>query len=300
MKKINKKDIITFIITFIITCIIFVPFLQGHYATDTYNITNVGYEKYAINWSLKDGRFFMAIIGLIASKINIPIEQYVFITLFCALLVSNITVNILNKIIKKYREPKNIIQEITLIIIRYITIFNFMYLEDMYFVESIVMAISVLIFVISAYILVEKNNNYIIKSLILTIIGVICYQGTIGIFFAFLILFTTLKNKNNVKQIIIDLVKSGAIALVAVLLNILKVKIIEKIFNINQTRLGNISNIFTNIETIVITLPKILQETCNLFPKNMLFLYLTILTVIIIIYQIQNLKKEDITIYKYI
>ena len=300
MKRINKKDIITFIITFIITCIIFVPFLQGHYATDTYNITNVGYEKYAINWSLKDGRFFMAIIGLIASKINIPIEQYVFITLFCALLVSNITVNILNKIIKKYREPKNIIQEITLIIISYITIFNFMYLEDMYFVESIVMAISVLIFVISAYILVEKNKNYIIKSLILTIIGVICYQGTIGIFFAFLILFTTLKNKNNVKQIIIDLVKSGAIALVAVLLNIVSVKIIEKIFNINQTRLGNISNIFTNIETIVITLPKILQETCNLFPKNMLFLYLTILTVIIIIYQIQNLKKEDITIYKYI
>lgn len=250
MKKINKKDIIIFIIIFAITCVIFIPFLQGHYATDTYNIANVGYENYAINWSLKDGRFFMAILGLIASKINISIEHYVFITLFCALIISNITIIILNNIIKKYKKPQNIIQEITLIIISYITIFNFMYLEDMYFVESIVMATSVLLFIISSYILTEKNKNYIIKSLILTIIGVICYQGTIGIFFAFAILFTILKNKSDVKQIFIDIVKCGFIALVAVLLNIISVKIIEKIFNINQTRLGDISNIFRNIMQI--------------------------------------------------
>lgn len=300
MKKLNKKDIIIFIITFAITCIIFLPFLQGHYATDTYNIANVGYENYAINWSLKDGRFFMTILGLIASKINISIEHYVFITLFCALLISNITVIILNKIIKKYKEPKNIIQEITLIIISYITIFNFMYLEDMYFVESIVMATSVLIFIISAYILTEKNKNYIIKSLILTIIGVICYQGTIGIFFAFVILFTILKNKNNVKQIVIDLVKCGIIALVAVLLNIIAVKIVENIFDMTQTRLGNISNILKNIIGIIITLPNILQETCNLFPKNAFIIFLDILTIIVIIYQIKTLKEKNNILYKYI
>ena len=89
---------------------------------------------------------------------------------------------VLNKIIKKYKEPKNIFQEIIVIIISYITVFNFMYLENMYFVECIVMAASVLLFIISADILVEKNNKYFIKSTILTILGIMFYQGTIGIF----------------------------------------------------------------------------------------------------------------------
>ena len=59
MKKITREEIITYIIIFVITCIIFIPFLIGHYATDTYNVINIGYEKYAIEWSLNDGRIFI-------------------------------------------------------------------------------------------------------------------------------------------------------------------------------------------------------------------------------------------------
>ena len=44
----NKMNIIIFIIILIITCIIFIPFLIGHYATDTYNIYNLGYKEFAI------------------------------------------------------------------------------------------------------------------------------------------------------------------------------------------------------------------------------------------------------------
>ena len=46
MNKITKENKKDFIILFIITCIIFLPFLTGHYATDTYNVANVGYNKY--------------------------------------------------------------------------------------------------------------------------------------------------------------------------------------------------------------------------------------------------------------
>ena len=49
--KISKKDLISFAIILVITLLIFYNFLSMHYATDTYNIMNVGYEKYAINWS---------------------------------------------------------------------------------------------------------------------------------------------------------------------------------------------------------------------------------------------------------
>ena len=126
MSKRNRPyEMKKFLTTLIITIIIFMPFLIGHYATDTYNIANVGYENYAINWSLKDGRLIMAIIGLIAAKVNISIEIYVFITLLLALIISNITIIYLNNVITKYKQPKNKIQEIILIAISYITIFNF-------------------------------------------------------------------------------------------------------------------------------------------------------------------------------
>lgn len=293
----DKKQLIIFVITFIITCIIFIPFLTGHYATDSYNIANIGYEEYAIKWSLKDGRILMCLIGLMASKINMSIEIFIFITLFIALIISNITVIFLINVVKKYKKPQNIIQEITLIVISYVTIFNFTYLENMYFAESIVMALALLLFIISANILVEKNKYYIIKSLFLNIIGVMCYQGTIGIFFAFVTLFTILKNKNNIKQIIIDIIKSGVLALIAVLTNIITVKVIGNVLNLEQNRLGQISDIFNNIKVIITTLPTILQQTCNLFPKNMLIMFTIALIFVIIIYVYNDKAKNEI-IYK--
>lgn len=300
MKNINKKDIITFIVAFIITSIIFIPFLTGHYATDTYNIANVGYKEYAINWSLKDGRIFMAIIGFIAYKINISIESYVFITLFLALIISDIVVIILSKIIKKYKKPKNKLQEIILLVISYITTFNFMYLEDMYFVECIVMSTSILLFLISADILVQKNRNYMIKSLVLAIIGIMCYQGTIGMLFAFVILFTILKNKNNIKKILVEMIECGVIALISVLLNVIMVKIIGNVFEMEQTRLGKVTDIIRNIQIIIYQLPNIFQETCNLFPKNALLIFLSTLTIIVIAYKIKKLKEKNNFLYKYI
>ena len=67
--KINKKNIIEFSIVLIISILIFTPFLIGHYATDTYNIANVGYENYAIKWSLNI--FIYNIISSINNFINV-------------------------------------------------------------------------------------------------------------------------------------------------------------------------------------------------------------------------------------
>ena len=102
MKKINKKDFITYIIIFVITCIIFIPFLIGHYATDTYNIINRGYEEYAIKYSLNDGRPVMCLISLIAEKINMPIQAYIIILTAIALFVSCISVIKIKNIILKF------------------------------------------------------------------------------------------------------------------------------------------------------------------------------------------------------
>jgi len=180
--KISKKDLISFGIIFLLTLLIFCNFLSMHYATDTYNIMNVGYKKYAINWSLNDGRIFMCLIGLFANAINMSIESFVIITLFVALFTSCIAVIILKNIILKYKYTENRYLEGIALTISYFTIFNFMYLENLYFVEAIVMAISLLLYIISADILVERKKYYLIKSILLTILAIFMYQGMVRIF----------------------------------------------------------------------------------------------------------------------
>lgn len=296
MNKINKKNILIFSIIFIITCIIFFPFIKGHYATDTYNVANVGYQNYAIKWSLNDGRIFMFIITSLASKMQIPIEWFVFITLILALLTSCICVIYIKSIIEKYKKSKNIWQEIITIIISYVTIFNFMYIEDMYFVECFVMSISILIFIIAANILVQKEKNSTIKSFLLVLIGIMFYQGTICIYFAMTFLLTILKNKNNLKQILKDLIKCGIIALISVLLNIALVNIIGNIFNMQQTRLGSIENILRNIQIICITTHEILIYTCNLYPAYLFIILVFAITILVITYVISNKMEKNIII----
>ena len=48
MKKIDKKEVIIFIVLLIITSAIYFPLLKGHYATDTYNIINKGYDVFGL------------------------------------------------------------------------------------------------------------------------------------------------------------------------------------------------------------------------------------------------------------
>lgn len=297
MKKINKKNIIDFFIIFVITCIIFIPFLTGHYATDTYNVANVGYHEYAIKWSLNDGRIFMAIIVLLANTLNLSIEIFTFITLFLALIVSSICVIIIKNIIEKFKKPQNVLQNILVTIISYVTIFNFMYIEDMYFIECFIMSISLLLFILAADILVRKDKNSEIKSLLLVIAGIMFYQGSICMFFVMTLLISILKNKNNIKQIIIDIIESGIIALVAVLLNIGLVKIIGNVYGMEQGRLGKVSEIFINISKIIRLTPTILTNSCGQYPNFLYLLFVTVIMFLTIAY-FKSDKKGDITIIK--
>lgn len=288
--KENKKE---FIILFIITCIIFLPFLIGHYATDTYNIINVGYNNYALQWSLNDGRIFMSAIVLIAGKLNLSIELFVFITLILGLAISVISVLYLKNIINRYKKSDSKYKNILITAIAYFTIFNFMYIEIMYFVESFVISISVLLYIISADILVKKEKNNFIKSLLLVIIAITFYQGSIGMYFMMILLISILKNKNNVKLIFIDVIKSGIIALIGVAINMLVVKAIGNIFEMEQKRIGSINQITSNIKLILKNMPEVLIDTCQLFPRCLYIIFTIIIIEILALYKEKN---KDLTV----
>ena len=284
-KIINKQNKIEFIILFTITCIIFLPFLMGHYATDTYNVINVGYKEYAIQWSLNDGRIFMSSIVLIASKLNLSIEAFTFITLILGLAVSTISVMYIKNIINRYKKADSKYKNILITIISYFTIFNFMYVEVMYFVESFVISLSVLLYIVAADILVKREKEHFVKSLLIVILAIMFYQGSIGMYFLTVLLISIMKNKNNIREIIIDIVKSGIIALIGVTLNIIIVKAIGKIYGIEQKRLDNIDKIITNIEKIFKNTLPILIDTCQLFPRYLYLIFTVMILLLITLYK---------------
>ncbi len=100
----------------------------------------------------------MYLIDLFAYSIHLPITAFVIITLLLALVISCIAVILLKNIVSKYKNTENKYLKGFVLLISYFTIFNFMYIENMYFVECIVMAASLLFHIISADTLVSRKN----------------------------------------------------------------------------------------------------------------------------------------------
>ena len=292
--KITKKDIIIFITIFILSLIIFYGFITRHYASDTYNIMNRGYEEYAIKYSLNDGRPVMCLISLLANKINLNIEVYIVALTILAIITSCICVMLLRGTANKYKKPKNIFQEIFLILICYFTIFNFMYLDNLQFAECFVMALSILFYILASKILVEKEKKGLIKSCILVVLGILCYQGTLSIFVTTTFLFTVIKHNENkeLRKIILkNIVIAGFFSIIAVLFNLVQIRISGYILDMYQGRMGGFKYIFRNIKYIMAETDLIMVNTSNLFPK---WLFLAFLTGILIIIYIYNKKIKEI------
>lgn len=292
MKKINKKDIIIFISTFIIASIIFIPFLIGHYATDTYNIINRGYEEYAIKYSLNDGRPVMCLISLIAEKINMPIQAYIIVLTTIALFVSCISVIKLKNIILKFTERKDKRIEYIILAISYIIIFNFAYLENLQFAECAVMSVSILLDIIVAQVIVEKNKNYMLKSILLTIISILFYQGTINWLITITFCLSIFKEKKINFQVIKNVFLSVICIGMGYVVNLIQIKITGKIFDLTQTRMGSIKNIINNFNYILKKLYGILLNTYNLLPKYALFTYIIMLLIYALVFD----KKNDMQV----
>ncbi|MCL2860214.1 MAG: glucosyltransferase domain-containing protein [Oscillospiraceae bacterium] len=312
--KLSKKELITFIIIFAFSLIIFCQFLTGHNSTDNYVIMENGYHTYALNWSLVGGRVFMCVICLIAGVFNIPNTVFVVSTLVIGLFISCIAVIVLKNIVLKYKPAKNKYHEWLVLLISFVTIFNFMYLEDMYFAECIVMSLSILLYMLAAKRLVYGGKHSVLKSLGLFILAVFSYQGTVGIFFALVVLFSIIKsvgesstsdktsfgsNKNRFYPYISNVIKGIAIMGIGILVNIFQVKLTNFLLNTVQGRVGTISQIPQNIAFIIRNISEILKNTCDLFPKWLFIIFLICVVLVALFYFIKNkvAKKQILLLF---
>lgn len=226
MKKVDK---ICFIVLNILIIVTFFPWIyKCHYVSDSYNIMNVGYEYYSINNSLNDGRIFMFIILNLVSIINLDFKIFVKITLIIALIVSNISVYLLKTTISK--QDQNWKEDCILWIACYTIIYNFTYIDNLSYVECIVMSLGVLLSVISVDIVRKQNKYWILKILLLNIISILCYQ-MMPIFFLVLVLAIELIYNKNLKEAIKKFIISCIIIGIVIIIDYLFITYIHNFYS---------------------------------------------------------------------
>lgn len=291
MKKINKKDLIFFIITIVIAIITYNKFISIHYSTDMYNIINKGYINYIISNSLTDGRLFVSIYLFIGNLLKIKPEIYKCAITIIAIIINAISVIKLKNIILKIKPAKNLYIETIIYIIAYCIIFNFIEVELLYYIESAAMNMSILLIILAIDIFIKREKYYYFKTTFLCILSVICYQATIPLFIALIITFSLIKNKNNYKEILKDLLKGISIMLLAVFTNILIVKITTSILNTSQNRISfNIKIMWENFKYITNNIFWIFINQCNIYVEKM-FLSFIIILCILAVYE--SLKQKE-------
>lgn len=283
---INK---ILFIATVILMSIVYWNYLIGHMGADSYAVS-VNYESYAKSVYIVDGRVFTFLFVMLASKLNIKMLTLMSISAFLAIIVSTIAIlNIKNEVCK--RTQLNKVQEVFVWLISSTVIFNFMMTELMYFPESFIMALSLLFYVLAARFFMEKKD---VKAFLLTLIGVFCYQGTIGFFFVIAATFSLIKNKKLNKKFFIELFLAVIITALAAITNLVFIKIIAKAFNITQNKQFSISvqSLISNIGLIGRSICPILKDNCGLLPSGVLLKLMIIMIIFTLIISIKEKKNS--------
>lgn len=286
--KEKKRNLIIYFILILITIIMCFPYLTEHYSSDDYTIIGYGYYKYGIEKFLNDGRVFSSVITLLAGYWNLPIKVFIQGLFYIGILISCLCVIKIKNIITKIKPEKNLKGTIFIFGISYCIIFNFMYLENMYFAEIPIMALGILLFIKSSEKLVESKY---LKSLAYLIIGELCYQGTINFFITFTFLLLIIKNKGIDKEVIKKVIISGLFCLISVGINLIQIKICGKIFGLEQSRLGGIQKIPGNIIYIMLHIGNVLTDTCDFFPKYGFLIFLLILYITTFIYDLVKIKE---------
>lgn len=260
--------------------IVYWNYLSGHMGADSYAVS-INYESYAKSVYLVDGRIFTFLFIMLASKLNIKMILLMSISAFLAIIVYTVAIlNIKNEACKRIHLNK--LQEVFVWIISSTVIFNFMTTELMYFPESFIMALSILFYVLAARSFMEKKD---IKAFILALLGVFCYQGTIGFFFVIVVTFSLIKNKKVNKEILKEEFLAVLITAFVAVANLVFIKLIAGTFNITQNKQFSLSlnSLISNIQLIYKNVFPILKDSLGLLPSNILPILMILVIIVSVI-----------------
>ena len=289
MKKIQKHQIHTLFGIFIFVIILLSNFLKMHYAQDTYHTVSYGYSYTAKNAFLYSGRPITAIAFYIADLLNLSIEMHIFIMTCISIINLSIAVYILFITVEKICYKKNSeTNKFLILFVSFICVFNFCTMDLLVFSESGILTMGLLFSVVAGCQWNSEKKNRYLKIAVLSLIGVLCYQGILNIYIPIALVFIVNKNKSSIKKT----VKEAFVALLlygmALILSMLISKLIGNIIMINSRY-----TIVPTIKSIISTYLKysvfLVYKTLNIGPK---YWYIIIITMISIIYFTSIVKNK--------
>lgn len=196
--KKNKTNIYVIIGMFIFTLIICSNFLKVHFAQDTYSVYYSGFDGY-IKVFLISSRILSATFLAIANLLNISFEATIIISSVMSIICLALAWFILYKYsINLLKKENNTMYNLLIIGISFSIIFNFCTFEMSVFIESGVMALSLLLAVLAACMFF--SGKYF-KSFIILIVSSFGYQPSIGLFILIALVFIAYQHKDDLKSI---------------------------------------------------------------------------------------------------
>ena len=104
------------------------------------------------------------------------------------------------------------------------------------------------------------------------------------------------KIKTNIRHIFLDTFMAGIINAIAIVINMILVKVVGNITGQVQTRVGSIFAIFENLKYIINNFNVILKENIGLFPTNLLYIFIGITLILALIYDLKTKSVNFLTI----
>lgn len=212
--------------------------------------------------------------------LDIPIKTFVIISTIIAIFISCLSVMNLRKLMLKNKEAKSLFSEFLVVAIAFCAIFNFMYIENLYFAEAAIMALAVYLSIIAAEKLLISDTKNIVKSLIYLLFAIFCYNGVISVYVATVLLLLVIGNEKKFKKNIKIILNACAFCIVAIILNFIQIKIVCNYLNLTQNRINGLETMANNFAYILLNWWKVLIDTAGLFPKYLFIIFLGLFFVI--------------------
>ena len=229
-------------------------YFQPHYVHDSYRIYNFGFlQNLKGFWT--QGRVASLGFNVLFNFLNISasVGQKISILLTIIFLaLSSLLVYIIIKR-KVFTENGSKKLQITLFLICNGLFFNVYITDWMMFLESCVIALGCLLSVVACYFLTttdKKAKKYLLTTLFLTL-GIFCYQASIAIGGALVIMITIYDNRDKkILDIIKILILSMIPYAIALLLNFAFIKVVN-LNNLSDARLAGSIDILYNLKFVI-------------------------------------------------
>ena len=261
----RKSKVILFVICFIISVMILCFFVTGYYSVDTERIYSQGYIDYATKDAyIRDGRLVSALIFVMVGIFNPTIKTMYIINIIISIVILSICVIQIYAIIKKYKILETTRNKVIAFLLSYTYIFNFLIVDILKFIDSFVICTSILIFIIAIKkIIIEQKKKL---GLVLTIRGVICYQGTIPVYIATAILVTLLEHKKIDKEFFKKILPCAISICIASIISLIIVNLVPIITGMQKTDRMNNIDFLRNIKKNIIGMNEAVFYSFYMFP----------------------------------